>query len=309
MVFHGRGNQNIHRKFQQGLVRDRLGTGESRKLISVRGTVGQGLFDIDSIGIVIAPGDVRNGQDFETLLFHQFGRNRSHIAEALHGTSGFERIQSHLEHGRAGCHHHATTCGFDTALGAPHDQGFTGDHRWGRIADQPGILVHNPGHFAWSCTHVRSRDILFRTKNIDHSPGIGSREALQFTGGHGTRVAFNAPFAAAKRNIRNRTFPSHPSRKGLDLIQIDIQGITYPTFGRAEVDVMNHPNSLKNLNAAVVHRNGEIHNDLLGRGFEHVIEALVQIENFCRHIKAGHHGLEWILVGRDEGGFGVHKRI
>ena len=72
---------------------------------------------------------------------------------------------------------------------------------------------------------------------------------------------------------------------------------------------MNHPNSLKNLNAAVVHRNGEIHNDLLGRGFEHVIEALVQIENFGRHIKAGHHGLEWILVSRDEGGFRVHKMI
>ena len=115
-------------------------------------------------------------------------------------------------------------------------------------------FIYDPSHFLGTRTHIRRWNVFIRSKNIAHGQSIPTRQTLQFTLTHATRVALDTTLRTTIRHIHYSTFPCHPCRQCLHLIQVHIHAVTDTTLRRTQMHTVNHAVSLKHTNGTIIHR-------------------------------------------------------
>ena len=116
----------------------------------------------------------------------------------------------------------------------------------------------------------------------------------------GGGVADNAALGPAVRNIHHGALPGHPGREGLHLIKMHVLVVTDAALAGAKNGVVNHAVAFEHAQLAVVHRHGQVHDDLLVGRLENVVRFLIEAEDFGGDVEARHHGFERV--------FAVHYR-
>src|SRR5207245_7102848 len=81
-----------------------------------------------------------------------------------------------------------------------------------RLAHVHGVRTHNPSHCLLVSIHVGSRDIFFRTNELNQLGGVAASHALKLAHGHLMRIADHTTLRPAERNVHHRALPRHPAR-------------------------------------------------------------------------------------------------
>ena len=77
-------------------------------------------------------------------------------------------------------------------------------------------------------------------------------------------------------------------------------------FARAQNGVVDNAVALEHVNFAVVHRDGDVHDDLLVRGLEDIVRGLIEAQNVGRDVEARHHGFQRIFTVQQRGRLFIH---
>ncbi len=120
---------------------------------------------------------------------------------------------------------------------------------------------------------------------MSQSVYIRTAEPLQFVLRHLLRVADNAAFAAAKRNVDHGTFPGHPCCQRADSVNRLLGVKSDASLVRPSRVVILHAERLEYSDAAVVHldRQADVH--LSHRLPKHGVYSRIQIQLTCRAVK------------------------
>ena len=99
------------------------------------------------------------------------------------------------------------------------------------------------------------------------SPG----DSLQFSSGVGLGVQGDSSFTATEGDVASGAFPGHESSKSLDLVHVNVGGVSHATLsGESVVRVLSSV-ARKDLVGAVVHSHSEVRLDDRLAG-EHEVE-------------------------------------
>ena len=118
-----------------------------------------------------------------------------------------------------------------------------GDDRGLGVADVHAVGVHHPRHDLLVGVDVGRRHVLLGADGIDDLGDVAPRERLELAARHPRRVADDAAFAAAERDVRDRALPGHPRRERRHLVERHVRVIADAALGRAERDVVHAPDS------------------------------------------------------------------
>src|SRR5579864_1148274 len=189
---------------------------------------------------------------------HQLRGVGADVAEALDDDARAFALKAKLLEGLVADDHYAAAGGL-TATTRPADvQRLAGDDRGYGLAHVHGVGVHHPCHGLLVGAHVRRGNIFFRANEFDQLGGVAASDLFEFSLGEFARIADDAAFGATERNVDDSTLPGHPTGEGADFVEIHVRRIADAALGRAAGDGMLHAKAGEDLNAAVVHANGDV---------------------------------------------------
>ncbi len=135
------------------------------------------------------------------------------------------------------------------------------DRRFG-VADVHAVRVHDPRHRLLVGVDVGRGDVLLRSDGVDDLGDVAARQCLELAARHDARIADDAAFAAAERNVGHGAFPRHPRRERRDLVERHAGVIADTAFCRTKRDVVLHAVASEDDDLAVVHLDRTRHRDL-----------------------------------------------
>ena len=153
-----------------------------------------------------------------------------------------------------------------------------GDHRRRRVADVHGVGVHHPRHDLLVGVDVGRRHVFLRADRVDDFRDVAARQRFDLALRHLRRIADDAAFAAAERDVRDRALPRHPRGERGHFVERDAGVIADAAFGRAERDVVLDAEAGEHFDLAVVHLHRTGDDDLPLRVGEDLPDAGVEIE-------------------------------
>src|SRR5690606_3546302 len=116
-----------------------------------------------------------------------------------------------------------------------------------------------------------------------------------FADRHLTRVTNDPALTTAERNVNDRTFPGHPCRKSLDLVDIHVGSVTNSAFCGTASKVVLHTKTFEHLDVSVIHSNGDVNLYLATRYSHDRIEVVFQPKELGRPVESFAHCFERIL--------------
>ncbi len=120
-------------------------------------------------------------------------------------------------------------------------------------------------------------------------------ELFMLSGAQIVRIAHDAAFTSAQRDIDHRAFPRHPHREGTNDIDIFHRMETDSPFAGAARIVMLNPEPPEYPDLAVVHANGDAEMVFPQRITEQVPGRLVQIEKISHSVELSLGYFKWIV--------------
>jgi hypothetical protein len=137
--------------------------------------------------------------------------------------------------------------------------------------------------------------------------GIAPGEAFEFAFRQHVRIADNAAFAAAERDVHHRAFPCHPRGQRADLVEIHVGSITNAAFGGTTRDGMLHTITGEHLDASVIEPNRDVHGEFESGAAEHLLQTFVEAEPAGRLVESCRRSQPWIdFVRQRRGRFHNH---
>src|SRR5271166_6161447 len=286
LVFDGRGNEHIAR-LEEHVARAHLGA-TAREFLQ-RLLVGVNPFNdfrnVKTFFVVQATANVGEPDDLIAGFLHQCGGERADIAESLNNDPGGFFFHPQLGQRLVHANHHAAAGGFAAATRTAQFDGLAGDDRGGGLARVHRVGVHHPGHGLLVGADIRRWNIALGAQPIRKFGGVAPGEALEFTAGHFARVANDATFGAAKRDVYHRAFPGHPGGERAYFINADIRGKTNSTLTGPPYGGVQHAIPGENFELSAVHADRDVQGDFLVGIFQVTIDALFEAEFVGSHFK------------------------
>jgi len=107
---------------------------------------------------------------------------------------------------------------------------------------------------------------------------VPARQALELLERQLLGVDDHAALAAAVRDGDDCALPGHPHRERLDLVEAHVLVIPDAALGRAAAQVVLNPEAGEDLDAAIVHVDGEMDRQLAARLTQDAAQARVELE-------------------------------
>src|SRR6185503_6223665 len=117
--------------------------------------------------------------------------------------------------------------------------------------------------------------------------GVAASHALQFAGRHVVRIANNSALGPAEWNVDDRTLPSHPAGEGADFVKSHIRRVTYAAFGRSAGNGVLDAEAGEYFQAAIVHRNRYVNDQLTIGITQDLYQALIKIQLLRSSVETG----------------------
>ena len=225
-------NEHVAFRLEQFGIADLVAAFEALEVVVALG-VRNGLRDVDAVGVVVGTRHVRDADDFAAALLEELGRPAADVAEALDDDARVLRFDAHVREFVHAADHHAPSGGFDAAFGAADDQRFAGDDARNRLTHVHRVRIHEPRHRLRIGVDVGSGNVFVRTDDFDQFCGIPARDTLELALREFGRVAGDAAFTAAERQIDDRAFPRHPKGERRHFVQRHAGVETDAALGRA----------------------------------------------------------------------------
>src|SRR5208283_5631774 len=188
---------------------------------------------VDAVFVVQAAAHFGDANNFVSALIHEMSGVGADITKALHDDAAAFARQAELLDGLVADHHHAAAGGFTASAGATDVDGLAGHDGGDGLAHVHGVGVHHPGHDLFVGVDVGGGDIFFGADEFDQLGGVAAGHALQFAHRHFVRIADDAAFGTAERNVDHGALPGHPAGEGANFIQSDIGSVADAALGRA----------------------------------------------------------------------------
>src|SRR5205807_10642311 len=209
---------------------------------------------------------------------HKAGSVRAHIAEALNDYARLVPVHAEPFESLVADNHQPPSRGLIAPLGTAQFQWFSCNDGSDRVAHMHGVGIHDPGHDLLVRVDVRTRDIFFRTQDLNELRSVPSGESLEFTLRHLVWIAYHPTSCAAERDVHQGTFPCHPTREGTRLVKGQVGAVTDATLGWPPIDRVLHPESGEYLQTSIVQLHGDMHDDSAAGFAQYLPQTLVQRE-------------------------------
>ncbi len=209
------------------------------------------------------------------------------VAESLHDDSSAFTIDAQLAAGLVAHHHHTAAGGFAASARSADIDRLAGHDGGHGLAHVHGVGVHHPGHDLFVGVDVGGGDILLRANEFDELRGIAARHTLDFAHRHFVRVADHAALGAAEGDVDHGALPGHPTGERAHFIERDVGCVADPSLGRAARDGMLHAKASKDFEMAVVHLDGNVHDNLAVGIAQNPPQALIEVEFLSSQVEAG----------------------
>jgi hypothetical protein len=167
-----------------------------------------------------------------------------------------------------------------------------------------GVRVHHPGHDLRVRVDIRGWDVLLRTDQHLDLGEIASGQRLELLLAESLGVDDDPALAAAVRDPDDRALPRHPHREGLDLVEADVLVVADPALRRTATQVVLDAVTGEDLDAAIVHVDGEMDGELATRLAQDEAHAGVEIETLGGQVELALGDFPRIDVGDLLGGHG-----
>src|SRR5215472_2367090 len=126
------------------------------------------------------------------------------------------------------------------------------------MAARHAVGVHNPRHHLSICIDIGSRDVAVGADEVRDFVGVAAREAFQFTMRKILGIADDASLRATEGNVDRGALPCHPGGQRLHFIETYIGMIANTALARPARIVVLYAKSLKYLDVAIVHLDGQM---------------------------------------------------
>ena len=217
---------------------------------------------------------VGHGDDPGALALMSKAAMRADVAEALHRDRGARRGPCPGGGPPRRCvKTHATGGRLVAALGAAEADGLAGDDARDGVADVHRVRVHDPGHDLGVGVDVRRGDVAL---GADEDADLGREaagQALQLAQRELLGIDDHAALAAAVGDVHHRALPGHPHGQGLDLVEGHVLVVADAALGRAAAEVVLDAVAGEDLDAAVVHLDREVDDQLAPRLAQDLAQA------------------------------------
>ena len=206
----------------------------------------------------------------------QASRRLADVAEALDGHAGaieLEAASARRVRDRV-----------DDALAGrvrPPDRAADGDRLAGhdarhRVAPVHRDGVHDPGHRLGVGADVRRRDVRVRADDPLELRREPAGQRLELLRAHRARIAGDASFGAAERDVDQGRLPGHPHRQRTDIVKVGPRVEPKATLRRPSRDVVLDAVALEDLDRAVIPLDREVDRELALGHAQHGTEARLE---------------------------------
>ncbi len=234
---------------------------------------------VQTARVIDRTADIGDSYDLGARGVQQLGCIRAHVAETLDRDGAVGQVAADSAQRLASDEQQATTSRFQSTARATQRDRFAGYHAGLDVALLHRERVHHPGHDPRAGAHVWGRDVDGRSDQVENLGDVAPRQALQLTHGQLGRIASNAAFRAAKRNVDNGALPGHPGRERLAVVQIDIGVIANAAFAWATRVVVDDPIALEHPQMPVVHHDRHRYHHLSARVPQRLERVTVRLQD------------------------------
>ena len=242
-----------------------------------------------------AAGPVADGDDLAPFLLQQLRADGADVAEALHRHRGVLHLHAEVRERLLGDDHAAASRRFPAAERAAHLDRLPGHDRRDGMSHAHRIGVHDPRHDTLVRVDIRRGHVGIGTQRRDDRRGVAAREPLELANTHLQRITHHAALRATERDVDDGALPRHPGRQRRDLVERDVEVEADATLCRTARRVVEHADAGVDLHLTVVEHHRNRRGDLLLGVPEHLVDAGLEVEQFCRAVEARHHRFEWVL--------------
>jgi len=298
-VFGRRGDEDLAVVGEEFVLVGRFGLGEA-----VDGAGALAVFDegrnVDAVLVVEAAVVLGDADDGVALFVKELGGVGAYVAEALDDDAA--AFDGHAEelHCFVADDGDAAASGLLASARAAEVDGFAGDDGVDGLAHVHGVGVHDPGHGLFVGAHVGGGDIFFRSDEFDEFGGVAAGHALEFALGHFFGVADDATLGSAEGDVDDGALPGHPGGEGADFVERDVGGVADAAFSGAAGDGVLDAVAGEDFDGAIVHADGDVHDEFAGGLAEDPPNTLIEVEFFCCEVESsclGFPGVSFLLEG------------
>ncbi len=165
-----------------------------------------------------------------------------------------------------------------------------------------GDGVHDPGHDLRVGTHVRRRDVLFRTDEDRYLGGVAAGKVLELVWRQLAGVAGDSPLGSAVRQPDCRALPRHQHGQRLHEVEVDGGVVADAALSRTSADVVLDAPAGEHMDRPVVHPDREMDRKLT---FD-VAQAESRVIGEPDHVSCG---IKPPLGGLEGGGAGFDRHF
>ena len=150
-----------------------------------------------------------------------------------------------------------------------------------------GVGIHDPGHGLLVGVHVRGGNVFFRADELNESGCVAPGHPLELALAHVLGIADDAAFGAPEGNVDDGALPRHPRGESADFIERDIGRVSDAALGGAARYGVLNAVAGEDFDAAVIHGDGDVNDDLAGGIAKNLPDAFVEVEATGGFIEAG----------------------
>src|SRR6202789_3324537 len=235
--------------------------------------------DVDAVGVEECAIVLADADDLVALVPEELGGVGAYVAEALDDDRGFGGDHVEVFEGLVGDDGDAAAGGLATASRAAERDGLAGDDGGDGLAHVHGVAVHDPGHGLLVGVHVGRGDVFFRADELDERGSVAAGHALELALGHVLWVADDAALGSAEGDVDDGALPGHPGGEGADFVERDVGRVADAAFGGAARDGVLDAIAGEDFDAAVVHGDGDVDDDLAGGVAQDFPDAGFEVES------------------------------
>ncbi len=228
---------------------------------------------VEAFGAPHVAGVIAHGDGRDTELREQQRRERADVAEALDDRGLAFEVEAVVLRPLGEAVDCALRSRLVTTLAAAAGDRLAGDDRALRVlltvVHLVHVRVHDPDHDLRGGAHVRRGDVVVRPDVVAERVREAARDAHDLALAVSLRVELHAALGASERDVHERALPRHHRAQGFEVVERDRLVEAQATLVWAQQVVVLDAVALEHLHRPVIHRDGEMDDQLVLRLREH----------------------------------------